>query len=189
MTQSKADDHIIIARLNSRLKPMDRGQIFEDPLDDTLKELDLGEVTGGGSQLTAQYEIAYCEIEISLKNLSESTIQTLISRLENLGAPIGSSLILDHREIPFGKMEGLAIYLNGTDLPEEVYEKNDINDLYSEIEALIGGAGLILGYWDGPESTAIYLYGPSVAVMKEKLADYLKNHPLCQLARLEQIAG
>jgi hypothetical protein len=49
--------------------------------------------------------------------------------LERLGAPKGSQLVVDGggREIPFGATEGLAAYLNGTDLPDTVYRTSDVN--------------------------------------------------------------
>ena len=43
--------HLVIARLNDRAQPIDRGERYEDPLDAFLKANGLGEVSGGGTQL------------------------------------------------------------------------------------------------------------------------------------------
>ena len=59
-------------------------------------------------------------------------------------------------EAPFGFLEGLAIYLNGTELPDEVYQKSDVrNELYEEINRLLGDRGDIQGHWQGPTETAV----------------------------------
>ena len=47
----EAERRCITARLNARVQPMDRGTYFEDPLNETLLHANLGEVTGGGTQL------------------------------------------------------------------------------------------------------------------------------------------
>ena len=49
--------HLVIARLNDRAQPMDRGDRYEDPLDAFLKANGLGEVSGGGTQLLETGEI------------------------------------------------------------------------------------------------------------------------------------
>jgi hypothetical protein len=90
--------------------------------------------------------------------------------------------------VPFGFLEGMAIYLNGTDLPDEVYETCDVNELYEEINRLLGDRGEIQGHWQGPTETALYLYGYSIDEMKSLIADHMANYPLCQKARVETIA-
>jgi hypothetical protein len=176
------------ARLNARVQPIARGEIWEDPLDELLKLRDLGEVTGGGSQLDASGEIIYCEIEIAAKNDSSETRAAIIDALTKLGAPKGSKLMADAGEMPFGDREGLAVYLNGTDLPPEVYEQSDVNFVFSEFDRLLAPAGQIYSYMEGATETALYMYGPSFMTMKTRLADFIASYPLCQKARVEQIA-
>ena len=119
----------LIAQLNARLQPMHRGELFEDPLDDALQQLGVGSVTGGGTQMSDSGEVAHCDIEIKVAALDEHTVHAVISCLERLGAPIGSQLRLgaetetEGRRLPFGVTEGMAVYLNGTDLPDEVYAR------------------------------------------------------------------
>ena len=64
---------MIIAQLNAKLMPFDRGQYFEDPLDDALKGRGLGEVTGGGTAQSESGEILYCEIEIPQRTQCNSS--------------------------------------------------------------------------------------------------------------------
>jgi hypothetical protein len=84
--------------------------------------------------------------------------------------------------------EGLAIYLNGTDLPDEVYRDCDVNEVYAEINRLLGDRGGIEGHWQGPTETALYLYGHSADEMRERIAGYMAEYPLCQRARVVRIA-
>jgi hypothetical protein len=181
---------IVIARLNDRAMPLDRGDIYEDPLDDILQEKGIGEVSGGGTQLKPNGEIEYCDVEIDLVNVSAVTVSELTITLEKLGAPKGSKLLINggNEEIPFGKLEGLAVYLNGTDLPKSTYKECDVNYVYSEFNRLLEGIGGVHSYWQGPTETALYLYGNSVEQMKSVLRDFLDTYPLCEKARLIQIA-
>ena len=179
----------LVAQLNARLQPMHRGELFEDPLDDALQELGLGSVTGGGTQLSESGEVAHCDIEIDVTAFDERSVQAIINLLEGLGAPRGSKLRAGEQELPFGNTEGMAIYLNGTDLPDEVYKECDSNVVYSELERLVADCGgEIYSYWQGPAETALYLYGDSFKAMHDSVADFLATYPLCQKCRVEQIA-
>ena len=178
----------LIAQLNARLQPMHRGELFEDPLDEALQELGLGSISGGGTQLSESGEVDYCDIEIDVAVLDERSVQAIINLLEGLGAPRGSKLKAGEQELPFGNTEGLALYLNGTDLPDEVYKACDSNVVYTEVQRLIGDRGEIYSHWQGPKETALYLYGNSFQEMRDSIAEFLATYPLCQKCRVEQIA-
>ena len=92
------------------------------------------------------------------------------------------------KQLPFGFLEGLGLYLNGTELPDEVYASCDSNVVYDEINRLLGERGSIQGHWQGPTETALYLYGYSATEMRSLIADFLGSYPLCQKSRLVQIA-
>jgi len=181
----------VYAMINARVMPIDRGEMYEDPLMEALEENGFGEVTGGGTMQSENGEIEYCGVDLDLFNLEEG-IPFICDFLAECGAPQGSKLQYElngeQQEVPFGFLEGLAIYFNGTDLPDEVYQNNDINDVYNEINDLLGERGQIQGYWNGPEETALYLYGYSVAEMRELIAAVMSTNPLCEKARFETIA-
>ena len=155
----------VIARLNARVQPLDRGEYYEDPLNETLEEMGLGSVTGG------------------------DTLATIVDRLETVGAPKGSRLIVerDGREVPFGKLEGLGLFLNGTDLADHVYAESDVNHVIEECDRLMP-EGDFRGYWEGSRETALYCYGRSFDEMKAAIAAFIETYPLCEKARIEQIA-
>jgi hypothetical protein len=181
---------IVIARLNARLQPLDRGTLYEDPLDAALRRAELGAVTGGGTLQDTNGEIELCDIEVELTDSSERSLELVRELLERLGAPKGSSLIVaaGGRELPFGSSEGLALYLNGTDLPDEVYRDSDVNHVYDELNRLLDGIGAVHSYWEGPTETALYAYGTSFESMRDALSGFLQSYPLCEKARVVQIA-
>lgn len=180
----------IVAQLNARLQPMHRGEFFEDSLNEYLKKHGIGEVSGGGTLQSQSGEIEYCDIEIEVNNSREETVKTIIHHLELLGAPKGSKLKIEaeNREQPFGVSEGMAVYLNGTDLPDPVYKECDSNFVFSEFDRLLSGGGRVLSYWSGPTETAFYLYGSSFEEMNAKISEFISSYPLCQQCRIEQIA-
>lgn len=188
--KNKAASSIIVAQLNARTQPMHRGEFFEDPLDRELKRASIGEVVGGGTLQNKTGEIQYCDIEIEVANSNRAAVSKVRKILERLGAPKGSKLIIEaeSRELSFGVMDGLAIYLNGTDLPDEVYEKCDSNVVYAEFSRLLEGEGRVLSYWQGPTETAFYLYGKSAAEMKSRISTFVASYPLCRKCRIERIA-
>jgi hypothetical protein len=187
---SAAAGEIVIARLNARAQPIDRGEVFEDPLDGVLQAAGIGSITGGGTQLGEEGEIQFCDLEISLPEASDAVLATIRKALEELGAPKGSKLIWNDgaNELEFGSFEGLAVYLNGTDLPDSVYEQSDFGFVYEEFGRLLGNEGRVVSHWQGPTETALYLYGRSAGTMLARIRPCLDSYPLCAKARTVKIA-
>jgi hypothetical protein len=115
----KPKTSFLVAQLNARLQPIHRGEFFEDPLNEALDQAALGEVSGGGTLQDVTGEIEYCDVEVQVIGSAADGAKLVIEVLEKLGAPKGSKLHVEaeSREIPFGRLEGMAVYLNGTDLP------------------------------------------------------------------------
>jgi hypothetical protein len=182
--------HYMTAKLNARVQPMDRGELFEDPLNDLLVSEKLGEVVGGGTMLADDPQgIAYCDVEIGTYDHSEATVTRVLSMLEGLGIPKGSELQFENRApIPFGSLEGMAIFLNGTDLPDEVYQKSDINKTIGALNRALSDVGRMKGHWQGNTETALYFYGKTFLSMRTAVEKVLAEDPLCERCRIEQIA-
>ena len=181
---------IVVAHLNVRSQPLQRGEFFEDPLEELLAAEGMGGVVGGRTRLADEPAgISSCDIEISLNDTDPDTIQKIIVILEKLGAPKGSEIRIEGRvPAPFGATEGLALFLNGTDLPREVYESADVNTTLSGLSNAMTGKGMFLGHWEGSRETALYFYGASFDAMKEAALAYTASDPLCRQSRFEQIA-
>jgi hypothetical protein len=178
----------IYVTLNARLRPLDRGERFEDPLLELLEEKvkDI-EVTGGGTLLDANREPANCDLDLSFADDPARTMRLVIETLEKLGAPVGSFARFggeDTNKVAFGTTEGVGVYLNGTDLPDEVYQTSDVNELIERLSNSLSDAGQMFSYWEGPTETALYFYGPSAAAMRERMGEVLASHPLAQRCRV-----
>lgn len=136
-------------------------------------------MTGGGTLQENTGELSYCDIEIELrtKAIDKSTISDIILMLENLGAPKGSKLIIEStkEEIPFGKKEGLALYLDGQGLPEEVYRECDINFVISEIHRLTNIEPDADRNWQGEKEIALYFFNNSFVEMKSSISVIMRN--------------
>ena len=180
--------HYVTLQLNARLQPLDRGDIYEDPIIEALQSCDCGVVDGGGTGLKESGEVDFCDIAISLNSNTKENMDCLLRIVDELAVPKGSFIKDENLEIPVGTLEGLALYMNGIELPDEVYESCDINYAVDKINELLGMSGKLYSHWRGPQDTALYFYGESFSVMKEKMAEFLQEYPLCQKCRVEQIA-
>lgn len=178
----------VTASINAKLMPIQRGEFFGDPMNEWLKKNNLGFTEDGGCGLTMAYEPDFCDLELELYEVTSEILDRITDKLETLGAPKGSKLRWDDQIRAFGKLEGLALYLNGTDLSEEVYENNDSNLLAQQIGMALVGKVKLGGSWNGPTETGIYLYGDSFEEMNGLIADVLASHPLCENCRVVQIA-
>ena len=181
---------VMVAQLNARLQPLHRGEFFEEPLNEALDRDALGQVSGGGTMQNVTGEIEYCDIEIQIAGQVSESVRYVVETLEGLGAPKGSKLRVEAEslEVAFGRLEGLAVYLNGTDLADHVYRECDSNFVYSEFERLLEGSGRVLSFWQGPRETAFYAYGSSFQDMRDRLAGFMSSYPLCERCRVVQIA-
>lgn len=187
MFKKTKEIHSVTVTLNARLQPTHRADL-EDALAEVLEQYDIGHVSGGGSLLTNEGEISECDIEIDAIEVSEQAIGHILGFLEKALAPKGSRLRVNDRTIPFGHQEGLALYLNGTDLPDEVYQSSDVNVVWSEVDKALGEEGSIHSYHQGNKETALYLYGNSFSTMHALIQPFLDKYPLCRNCRIEQIA-
>jgi hypothetical protein len=179
--------------LNSRLQPKHRGSVFEDPLDELLARHAPGcQVVGGGTEFTPESGPLSCDTEVKLAGDPEQALAVVIDVLEHLGAPVGSWVQLSDGEDlgerrPFGVTHGLALSLDGTSLPDEVYENNDINDLIGELTSALGDDGEMQSWWRGPERTALYFYARDLEHLRGVLESAPQRSPLAQRSRIEPI--
>jgi hypothetical protein len=177
--------HLVVARVYEHIEPIDRGDRYEDPLQATLEKRGIGRVTGGGSQLNELGGIAHADIEIELANVDEAQ-RVVVEALEAAGAPQGSELIQtsDGRVLrEFGRLQCLAIYLDGVSLPDEVYADLDFDAVVAAIGAAAGNDSY-RGFWQGPEETGLFFFGPDAEAMFARVEPVLRGIPIGQNARV-----
>ncbi|MEY0874514.1 hypothetical protein AB7214_22900, partial [Providencia manganoxydans] len=63
-----------------------------------------------------------------------------------------------------------------------------INEVFDTLDEAVEDIGSNHGVWDGPTETAFYFYGTSFAEMKAAIQAHLDSIPLCEKARVIQIA-
>ena len=91
-----AEEHFIYVRLPLAIGPLERGDIFEDPLDEVLHSAGIGAVTGGGTALSeagpdGTRHIEYCGLDVDVSNL-DAALAVLRAELPKLGAPDGTQI-------------------------------------------------------------------------------------------------
>lgn len=186
LPKQEAPAYHIVAQLNDRIIPAYKGLLYTAPLATLLEKGQYGEVTGGGTVKEEPGEILFCDIQMKLTaKKSDAAIATIIQNLETCGAPKGSKIIMDDsREIPFGKMEGLAVYLDSEmycDAEEKLF-------IQQELYRLTKVRNNIDRYWEDEDTTAFYFYGPSFLGMKSNIMPFLESYPSCHKARVMRIA-
>ena len=130
----------LVLHLNSRLQPKHRFEL-EDALTEIFESNDnVGKITGGGTAMFPSGEIESCDIEIEFSNRSED-FEWLLNLLDNIGIPKGSVVKTGGKDFSVGSLEGLGLYLNGCDLPQEIYEICDVNELIGQLENSLGETG------------------------------------------------
>jgi len=177
--------HLVLARVYEHIEPIDRGERYEDPLDETLTKHAVGRVTGGGSQLDELGAITFADIEIELADL-DGAVQVVAEALDAAGAPQGSELLLASEERvlrEFGTLQCLAVFLDGTSLPGEVYAELDFDAVVEELGAAAGD-GSFRGFWQGPEETGLFFFGPDADAMFAQVEPALRRLPIGQNARV-----
>ena len=181
---------LVEVHLNARLSSVQRGDRYEDPLAFWLEGAFPGSrVLGGGTLRSPEGEPMSCAIRAEVTGDPVAVGAAIAEFLTDIGAPRGSSVrVGDRPALEFGAAEGLAVYLDGTGLPQQVYDDHDINVFLDELHDRLIGYGSLQSYWEGPTSTAVYAYGERAGDMTAAMSVLLDHHPLAVGSRLERIA-
>lgn len=186
--EKKEYPHFVVARINEYIQPIDRGDRYEDPLNDALEEKGLGEVTGGGTELSSEGRIEGVDLDIELADLDEALSLTRKTLVE-LGIPAGSRLTYtqnsEEKTEMIGDLEGLEIYLDAVGLPDEVYETLDFPAEYERLTAMLKNAdGEPRCVYDLNEETLITAYGPDADRLFASIETVSNTIPVFQNARI-----
>lgn len=176
----------VTIELNARLQPIHRGYLFEDPLVELLETNQYGSVFGGNSVTHASGELATSHISIDLFEDKPDALPAVARALETLGAPTGSSITDEttSTRLSVGSYEGIGLYLNGSDLNPSIYASCDSHFVYTELDRLLKGSARVYSYWEGPEETAFYMYGPDTDEIRKRIDTFRDSYPLCEGSRL-----
>lgn len=182
----------IVVQLNDKITPFDKAKVYAQPLAAFLEGKGYGGISGGGTAKEEQGEILFCDIQIELATaaLHDKMLQDIILHLEACGAPRGSKIIVEEtdEEILFGKKEGLAFYLDSDTLEYYEADSHDIDFIQKEMYKLTDANQDADRYWEDATSIALYFYGATFEEMERKSHHFRTTYPLCQKARIIQIA-
>lgn len=95
----------------------------------------------------------------------------------------------------FGKKDGapprkveqaVIVYLDGTGLPDSVYQECDTSTLEDRLIEVVerDGLGEVDGTETGPTETALFMYGPDAERLFAGVERTLRDYPLCHGARV-----
>jgi hypothetical protein len=89
-------EQFVYVKIPAPIQPLDRGTLFEDPIDAALESDGLGHVSGGGSLLgdacpDGTRPIELCGIDIDTTDRA-AVLEVLRVLLPNLGIPLASEL-------------------------------------------------------------------------------------------------
>jgi hypothetical protein len=79
-------EHFFYVRIPESIGPLDRGDRYEVSLQDALTAMELGRITGGGSQLGAGGTIAYCGLDVIVTD-HDRGLALIRETMRRLGAP------------------------------------------------------------------------------------------------------
>lgn len=83
------NSHSLYVKIPEAILPVERGEKYDGPLDETLSRHGLGNVTGGGSMLKANKSIDYVGVDVAVKDLQKS-LPLIAAKLREIGAPWGT---------------------------------------------------------------------------------------------------
>jgi hypothetical protein len=82
--------------------------------------------------------------------------------------------------------EAVLVHLDGSSLPDAVYEQHDLATLEDQLAEVIsrGRLGEFDGNEVGPAETTLFMYGPDAERLFAGIEQTLRSYPLCQNARV-----
>ena len=177
--------HYAVVTIWEHIAPVDRGDRYAEPLYEALGEDDIS-IVGEGSAFTKELGIEYVNLELELADLS--LIPTVIETLEKQGAPKGSELKYSHlgtdTVVEFGTLECLTLFLDGVNLPDEVYQSTDIDELLVKLCESSGGLAEFRASWAGESETSIHFFCHDANALFQKMEPAIRSYPLCQNSRI-----
>ena len=82
--------------------------------------------------------------------------------------------------------QAVLVHLDGTSLPDEIYEQYDTMSLEGLLTDALEekGLGAVDGSETGPTETTVFMYGPDAERIFAGIEKVLRSYPLCRNARV-----
>ena len=163
------------ARLPVRLGHRDAKVVFGDPLARQLAVAGLGAVTDVRAHQKAPDDISGVTLFLGLRDPSHGGLKTVTNMLENLHAPLGSSLRFSFGGDPvvFGVTEGLELSVASVEAPDAGSRRH----LARTCTKAMDGFAISRGWTQRADRTIFYFYGESFQRMHASLSRLLNADP------------
>lgn len=94
--QAERKTFLLFVKIPDPVMPIERGTKYEDPLDAFLKAKGLGEVSGGGSQLSqtnaaGQRSIEWVGVDVDVFD-PDTALPIVVAKLKEMGVPEGTEI-------------------------------------------------------------------------------------------------
>lgn len=181
------DPITVTVRIPARLQPAHRDELIVTPVRQLLEQISPGTRVAVTETVVNQHgEPLEAVLELEVPLADAERVVTAILDLET-GLPKGSLVEINGKGATFGELEGLAVYLNGTDLDDEVYAAADLQALVDDLQAHLDRDGQLWSYWQGPTETALYFYGPDAGMIRGAIDGRVHEQPLMERCRMVQL--
>ncbi len=172
----RGPSHLAEASLPVKIGRTDADVAFARPLDRRVRSLGLGQVTGTGVRRGRDGEVEGLDIFFALVTLHPRALKTIASLLEDLDAPVGSSIQFTETGLRhvFGRTEGLGLYLDRRD---GITDEEAALDLLEACTDALGAEAIYQGSEDLGDKAVFYFYGDSFNTMKTALSLLMTSHP------------
>lgn len=160
-----ARSHTVSFTINAPVGPMERGELFEDPLYDWLQRNGSKIIDGGGGTLLYADGRTIADFFVELS--SSKQINGAIKFVKSLGVPVGSSYRVDRKPaVPMGDCRGIQFSLE----KRSGRGKAKLEALFESVEAAVAGCGRLF-YAKQVENRLVFtIYGQALDDIRAALA-------------------
>jgi hypothetical protein len=140
----------VTVRIQARLQDDQRAEVIDALFEALLARVSPpSRVTGSELVVGVHGEPRAVLAHLEVAPVDAERVVAAILDLED-GLPQGSRVEINGASAPFGRLQGLAVYLNGTQLDADAYAQGDLQATVDALTLAAGDAGTLWSHWMGP---------------------------------------
>lgn len=181
------DIHLAEVHLPVRLGHRDARRIFAEPLKAQLAATAMGTVMECKLRKRANEDVIGVDLFLGLTQTSKASLKLVTEMLEQLSAPLGSSIRLSDAPssvMTFGRAEGIELSVDQSTTPNAEARRN----LAELCRGALRNLGVNRGWVEKNGRTSLFFYGENYLAMETGLAKVLDAHPVYSRASLRRLA-
>ena len=164
------------AYLPMRIGHCDVATSIAKPLAAKLAVVGLGGVTEATVRRDSHGDACGIDLFLALTIPTLETLKTVALILEDMNAPVGSSIRLVDGGTPhiFGRTEGLGLYIGGLGETDAGTIQTDVLEV---CKSALADTGSFQGWSQMKDRTVLYFYGENFSAMRRALTRVLETRP------------